>query len=84
MQAQIYVKLIELIGFDEPTPQEILFLYENKATQEAKEFVITKSDFGITEKFDAVNMILECVANGKAPACNVRLHNCKSCEEYND
>jgi hypothetical protein len=84
MQAQIYLKLIELIGFSEPAPEEILFLYENKATNEAKEFVIPKSDFGITEKFDAVNMILECIANGKAPACNVRLHNCKSCEDYND
>jgi hypothetical protein len=84
MQAQIYLKLIELIGFDEPCPQEIMFLYEKKADQSAKEFIIPKSDFGITEKFDAVDKILDCIENKKAPVCNIDFQFCKSCEEYRD
>jgi hypothetical protein len=39
MQAQMYMKLAELIGL-EHQPQEALFLYENKSTQEVKEFVV--------------------------------------------
>jgi len=84
MQAQIYLKLIELIGNEKECPQEILFLYEKKADQTAKEFVIPKSDFGISEKFDAVYKILDCIEKGKAPVCNVGFKNCKSCEGYSD
>ena len=89
MQAQIYLKLLEIIHNEDPypyePPKEILFLYENKSNQTQKEFVIPKSDFGIKEKFEAVDRILECIERGQAPACNVKGHElCKSCEGYSE
>lgn len=86
-QAQIYLKLLELIdnpdAREHPLPQQILFLYESKATQEYKEFVIPKSDFGITEIFDACQVIADCVKAKSAPACNVKGSElCSSCKGY--
>ena len=83
MQAQIYMKLIELIGFDQPAPQEACFIYESKPTQEYKELIIPKSDFGINEKFDAAQMIVDAVAKGTPPVCNIGGPElCSSCKEY--
>jgi len=83
MQAQIYMKLIELIGFDQPAPQEAVFIYESKPTQEYKEFIVPKSDFGITHIFDAAQMIVTAVDNLTPPACNVKGPElCASCKEY--
>lgn len=83
MQAQIYMKLIELIGFDQQAPQEACFIYESKPTQEYKEFIIPKSDFGITEKFDAAQMIVDAVGKGTPPVCNIGGPElCSSCKEY--
>lgn len=89
MQAQIYLKLVDLLHVDglieSPAPQEILFLYENKSNQTLKEFIIPKSDFGITEKFEAVDQILMHINNETVPVCNVKgAEKCKSCEGYDD
>jgi len=87
MQAQVYMKLLEIMfkGTDVPTPQEALFIYESKADQEVKEFVVPKSDFGITELFDASKSILNAVKANKAPVCNVSTTGaCYQCEVYND
>ena len=84
MQAQLYMKLAELIGLPYQ-PQEAWFLYENKATQESKEFVIPKSDFGITPILDAAKMIVEAVDRREAPTCNISAYEgCYQCKGYSD
>lgn len=81
-QAQVYMKLLEIMGVDNP-PQEALFIYESKVNQEVKEFVIPKSNFGITELFDAAKMIVECLENKRPPICNISgPQGCNSCKEY--
>lgn len=82
-QVQIYMKLAELLGL-ENCPQEAVIIYENKATQEAKEFVIPKSDFGIEHLFEAAQKIVDALASGKAPACNIQLDGCAKCKEYSE
>lgn len=82
MQAQMYMKLAELIGL-EHQPQEALFLYENKATQEAKEFVVSKSDFGVTPILEAAKSIVDAVDKGEAPTCNISPNEgCYQCKGY--
>lgn len=83
-QAQMYMKLAELMGM-EIQPQEALFLYENKSNQSHKEFVVPKSDFGISHILEAAQMIVDAVDKGEAPSCNID-HNegCYQCKVYND
>ena len=82
MQAQVYMKLLELSNPDNH-PKEALFIYESKPTQEIKEFVIRKSDFGVTQLFDAAAMIVAAVESGTPPACNVGgSHLCGSCRDF--
>lgn len=81
-QAQIYMKLIELIGLPNP-PQEAVFIYENKGTQEVKEFVMAKSDFSVSQLFDAAAMIVAAIDKGTPPACNIdSISGCHSCSFY--
>lgn len=82
-QVQIYMKLAELLGYED-VPQEAVLIYESKANQEAKEFVIPKSDFGITQLFDAAKMINKAVDSGIAPACNIGATGCAKCKGYED
>lgn len=82
MQAQVYMKLLEYMNPDDH-PKEALFLYEAKPTQEVKEFVIPKSDFGVTELFDAAKMIVDSVDAGTPPRCNVNGSDlCGSCRDF--
>ena len=82
-QVQIYIKLAELLGY-ENVPQEAVLIYEAKPNQEVKEFVIPKSDFGITQLFDAAAMIVEAVKNQTPPACNLGQNGCAKCKGYDD
>lgn len=82
MQAQVYMKLLELSNPDDH-PKEALFVYESKPTQETKEFVIRKSDFGVTELFEHAAMIVAAVDAGIPPSCNVGgVHMCASCKDF--
>ena len=80
-QVQIYMKLAELLGYED-VPQEAVLIYECKANQEAKEFVVHKSDFGITELFDAAKMICDAVRDKKPPVCNLSSDECSNCKGY--
>jgi hypothetical protein len=85
MQAQVYMKLLELMFPGETTPQEAVFIYESKVDQKRKELVVSKSDFGVTELFDTALSIVEAVKNDTPPACNVNNGTmCKKCEVYSD
>ena len=81
MQVQIYMKLAELLNY-ENFPQEAVLIYENKANQEAKEFVVQKSDFGISQLFDAAAMIIESIKTNTPPPCNIASDGCAKCKGY--
>lgn len=83
MQVQIYMKLAELLGY-ENAPQEAVIIYEAKPNQEFKEFVIPKSDFGISHLFEAAKMIVDSVKAGTPPECNIAAAGCGKCKGYND
>ena len=82
MQAGLYMKLAELSNL-EYQPQESIFIYENKANQQSKEFVVAKSDFGLTHILDAAAMIVEAVENKTPISCNIDANNgCYQCKGY--
>lgn len=81
-QAQVYMKLLEIMNPDH-YPKEALFLYESKVDQEVKEFVVAKSDFGITELFDAAEMIVNSIASNVEVPCNINPQGkCQKCEVF--
>ena len=82
MQAQVYMKLLEIM---DPTnfPKEAVFIYESKVDQQVKEFVMPKSDFGVTPLFDAAAMIMEAIDKQVPPSCNVSPAGCYKCEGFN-
>jgi hypothetical protein len=82
MQAGMYMKLAELLDLAYQ-PKEAYFLYENKANQTQKEWVIPKSDFGITPLLEAAAMIVEAVENKTPIPCNIDANNgCYQCKGY--
>jgi len=84
MQAGLYMKLAELANL-EYQPQESVFIYENKANQQSKEFVIAKSDFGLTHILNAAEMIVESVEKKTPPACNINATSgCYQCKGYDN
>lgn len=81
-QVQIYMELAELIGLPN-APKEAVFIYESKATQEVKEFVVPKNTFGIKEKFAAAERIVAAVDNGVPPTCNIDpVNGCYKCNYH--
>ena len=78
-QVQIYMKLAELLGYDD-IPQEAVLIYEAKPNQEYKEFVVRKSDFGITHLFEAAQMIVDSIKAGTPPVCNIKADGCAKCK----
>ena len=82
-QVQIYMKLAELLEM-EGHPQEAVLIYQNKATQDIKEFVVPKSDFGITPLFEAAEMIVRAVDKQEPPACNIGVDGCGKCKGYDE
>ncbi len=80
-QVQIYMKLAELLEL-ENHPKEAVIIYENKATQEVKEFVIPKSDFGIEHLFEAAKNIVAAVDSQTPIACNIAPTGCSKCKGY--
>jgi len=84
MQTQVYLRLLQDMYGDD-APKEVLFIYENKLTQDAKEFIIPRSGFGITHLFEAAEMLADAVVNGVAPTCNVNASgSCKQCLEFSE
>ena len=83
-QAQVYMKLLEINPpSDGPTPQEAVFIYESKVDQEVKEFVIPKSDFGITPLFEAAERIMTAIDKQQPPMCNINPQGtCAKCEVF--
>lgn len=83
-QAQIYMKLMEFMGLPD-APKEALLLYEAKGLHEVKEFVVAKSDFGVSELFDYAAQIISAVDEGVAPTCNINgVGGCNKCSHYTE
>lgn len=82
-QVQIYMKLAELLEMPD-YPKEAVIIYENKSTQEAKEFVIPKSDFGIEHLFESAQRIVDAINNGGSIPCNINAEGCSKCKDYKD
>lgn len=83
-QAQIYLKLGELMGLKD-FPKEILFLYEAKALHEVKEFVVRKSDFKVNPVFEAAAMIVKALDDNEPPLCNIAGElKCNKCIQYEE
>lgn len=81
-QAQVYMKLLELMN-PEDYPKEAIFIYESKVDQQTKEFVVPKSDFGITPLFDAAKRIMEAIDKQEPPMCNINPQGtCSKCEVF--
>lgn len=82
MQAQIYMKLMEFMQLPDH-PQEAILIYEAKGLHEIKEFVVRKSDFGVSDLFEAAANIIAAVDKGTPPICNINgAAGCKKCSHY--
>jgi hypothetical protein len=80
MQGQIYLELMRRLGHE---VNEIVFLYELKADQDYKEFVI-KADFELVEsKFLKAKRVCEAVEAGIPLECsNNGSTGCKQCQQF--
>lgn len=80
-QVQMYMKLAELQGYDD-VPNEAVIIYEAKANQESKEFVIPRSEWGIAHLFESAKMIVNAINTGTPPECNISKDGCARCKNY--
>jgi CRISPR/Cas system-associated exonuclease Cas4 (RecB family) len=79
LQGQMYLELAKRM-FGDDAPNEIVFLYELKANQDYKEFII-KSDYDtVSRVFYAAEKINKAVNDGVMPKCNVDPSGCKQCD----
>lgn len=80
MQGQIYLELMKRMGHK---VNEIVYIYELKADQDYKEFVV-KADFELVEDiFDKARIVVEAVENKTPLECNLGL-GCKSCAQFGE
>ena len=83
-QVQIYMELAERIGLPN-APKEAVFIYESKATQEVKEFVVPKNTFHVDRLFDAAANIVAAVDRGVPPTCNINpVTGCYKCNYHTE
>ena len=81
-QAQVYMKLLEIMD-PEDHPKEAVFIYESKVDQLVKEFVVPKSDFGISNLFEDAKNIMLAIEKQEPPRCNVNSGGtCSKCEVF--
>lgn len=83
LQGQMYLELAKRM-FGDAAPNEIVFLYELKADQDYKEFII-KADYDTVDRiFFIAQKIVKAVEEGKMPKCNVSDDGCKQCNQIED
>jgi hypothetical protein len=88
LQGQVYLHLCHLMveeGLLESAPDDIVFIYELKANQEYKEFVVKYNPEYTAEIFDKARDVAWAVENGREPVCNISLEKgCKRCLPFRD
>jgi hypothetical protein len=88
LQGQVYLELMDRMGYVGQNGQpidEIAFLYELKADQDYKEFVV-KRDFELVQHvFDNAAKVVKAVEDKTAPECNNNPGGtCKQCDPYKE
>jgi hypothetical protein len=88
LQGQVYLHLCHLMveeGLLETAPEEIVFLYELKANQEYKEFVVKYNPDYTAEIFDKARDVAWAVENNREPVCNQDpVKGCKRCAPFKE
>jgi len=84
-QGQLYLALANRMkdrGELDSAPQEIVFIYELKADQSAKEFVVGYDPALSKDALDDAYDVVKAVESSIAPEC--RFENCKKCAPYEE
>lgn len=88
LQGQVYLHLCHLMveeGTLESAPEEIVFIYELKANQEYKEFVVKYNPEYTAEIFDKALDVAWAVNNDRPPMCSLDPeHGCKRCAPFRE
>jgi hypothetical protein len=88
LQGQVYLHLCHLMveeGLLETAPDEIVFIYELKANQEYKEFVVKYNPEYTAEIFDKALDVAWAVQNDRPPVCNIDSEKgCKRCAPFKE
>jgi hypothetical protein len=86
LQGQMYLHLAHLMveeGLLESAPKEIVFIYELKANQDYKEFVVQYNPEFVADIFDKALDVVWAVDNNRPPMCSIdSVTGCKRCEPY--
>jgi hypothetical protein len=86
LQGQMYLHLAHLMveeGLFESAPKEIVFIYELKANQDYKEFVVQYNPEFVADIFDKALDVVWAVDNLRPPMCTIdSVAGCKRCEPY--
>lgn len=82
LQGQVYLELMRRMG--NPV-EEIVFIYELKADQSFKEFVVKRDPELVQHVFDGAQKVIDAIAAGVAPNCsNNPDGTCKQCAPYEE
>lgn len=82
LQGQVYLELMRRMG--NPV-EEIVFIYELKADQSFKEFVVKRDPELVQHVFEVAQKVVDAVDAGIAPACsNNPEGTCKQCAPYEE
>ena len=70
-------------GILESAPEEIVFLYELKADQSYKEFVVQYNPEHVEQIFETALDVVWAVDNQRPPVCSINpMKGCKRCEPF--
>ena len=88
LQGQVYLHLCHLMveeGLLEAAPKEIVFIYELKANQEYKEFVVAYNPEFTKDIFDRALDVAWAAKNKRPPVCSIDpAKGCKRCEPFQE
>jgi hypothetical protein len=88
LQGQVYLHLAHLMveaGILTSAPNEIVFIYELKANQDYKEFVVQYAPEHIKHIFDLALDVVFAVERNRPPMCSIDFaNNCKKCMPYKE
>ena len=88
LQGQVYLHLCHLMveeGLLESAPKEIVFIYELKANQEYKEFVVTYNPEFTKDIFDKALDVAWAANNDRPPLCSINIEKgCTRCAPFQE
>lgn len=89
LQGSIYLEIAHQMAqwgfFDGVSPQEIVFIYELKANQAIKEFVVRRDPGLVAAILEKAEKVVLAVGLGVPPPCNIDTQSgCKQCRAYEE